>query len=125
MLSPMNQNRDLLLKQKIRFLREIFGIKQSVMAERLNMSQGNYHKLENGNRYIGIGELSVIAQELNSTVTQLLFFPDDDVSQFDCVSFSHLFIKLTLHFSGQNISFTPEETKFLALVIQKNKRENP
>ncbi|MFN8438990.1 MAG: helix-turn-helix transcriptional regulator [Cytophagales bacterium] len=60
--------------QRIRKIRELRGYKQDAMAERLNMSQANYSKLENEDADMPFSRLEEIAKVLEVTVEEIVCF---------------------------------------------------
>ena len=61
----------------IRALRKLKGLKQGVMADALDMTQSNYSKIEDGLRPLTIGQFAIIAQVLNTSISEILAFSAD------------------------------------------------
>ena len=60
--------------ENIRKIRELKGLKQETVAERLKMSQANYSKLENSDADIPQARLEEIAKALDVEVEDILRF---------------------------------------------------
>lgn len=59
---------------KIKQVRELRNFTQDYMAQRLEISQAMYSKIERGESDIGLGQLNKIAKELDIDLTHLLTF---------------------------------------------------
>jgi len=62
------------LGQKIKKLRELKNLSQSYVADKLNISQGNFSKIENSNSDIPYSKLEELATILGLTVEEILGF---------------------------------------------------
>ena len=62
----------LTLGQKIRFMRELRGLKQENLAAELNLTTGGYGKIERDETDITISRLTQIAEVLKVTVRDIL-----------------------------------------------------
>lgn len=112
----------------IRSLRVEFRpvLKQNEMAEALNITQGNYSRLERGERDITLRELIIIAKKLNTTWQNLGNLAERKSLQVNADLFLETLIMVILkQEKNKTISYSKEEldfiiTKITTLFLSKN-----
>jgi len=67
--------------KRIKDIREILGLKQYVLAEKLNMEPSNLTRIENGNQLPKEENLVKIAEILNVEIKDLFTFPSEEEKQ--------------------------------------------
>jgi transcriptional regulator with XRE-family HTH domain len=72
-----------MISEKIKRMRELKNLTQEFMAEKLNMSQSGYSKIESGQSTVSFSKLSEIAE--------LLDLSPEDLISFDSQKFSNSF----------------------------------
>lgn len=92
--------------QKIRKLRELKNLTQEYMADRLEMSQSNYSKIETGETDISYGKLEKVAEVLELR-------PEDIITFNEHMVFNIMHNQTVNGVHGSNFYHIPEEIKSL------------
>lgn len=77
----MDEKNYKVLGEKIRTIRQIKGISQEAIADKLNISQAAYSKIESGKLILSYERLQIILEELNLNAKTIRDFKLDDLFQ--------------------------------------------
>ncbi|MES2379542.1 MAG: helix-turn-helix transcriptional regulator [Bacteroidota bacterium] len=109
----------------IRALREIKGIKQSEVAEAIQMSQSTYSKLEKGKIAISIGQLQIAATTIGFTsfeIFTILYVYDKPVDEkftlYSCIL--HEFSQEKYDVDAFTLNLKKEEFYFILLIVRNS-----
>lgn len=72
---------------KIRRIREIKGIKQETIANKIGIAQSSYGKIERGEIQLSVDRLQAIAEALDLPVNSILEFDEGQNSHFNATTF--------------------------------------
>lgn len=72
---------------KIRRIREIKGIKQETIANKIGIAQSSYGKIERGEIQLSVDRLQAIAEALELPVNSILEFDEGQNSHFNATTF--------------------------------------
>lgn len=114
---------DLKICSTIKALRQLRQIKQSTLAEVLQVDQSTYCRIERGETTITPAQLKIIAEALQTSLFQILTIADADESKnFKLKSLSNLLIKFVVLFEEANekLNFSEEELHFIVSKIRLN-----
>ncbi len=67
---------DLKVMRVIKAVREVKNLKQLAMANALDMSEGNYNKIENGHHHVELWQLRILAKELKISLHQIVIIAE-------------------------------------------------
>lgn len=109
----------------IKALREIKGIKQSEVAEAIQMSQSAYSKLERGKIAISIGQLQIAATKIGFTsfeIFTILYVYDKPVDEkftlYSCIL--HEFTQEKYDVDAFSLNLKKEEFYFIMLIVRNS-----
>lgn len=107
----------------VKAMRILNNKKQINLANALGMTEGNYCKLEHGERAICISQLKVIAEYFQTSYLQILLIAEgEDQMHFKLNPLSKLLIDyvLLLEKRGEEIGFKKDELDFIILKIREH-----
>lgn len=112
---------DLKLALTIKAYRELRQIKQSVLANDINVTQTTYSKIESGEIAITPGQLKIIANKLGTSNFQILAIVEaDEVFDENYIPLSELLLNFAKMLAGveTNYTLTDEELEFIIKKIK-------
>lgn len=107
---------DIKLARTIKVLRELRRIKQYAIAKALDMTQGSYCKIEQGEITITPGQLKIISEELGTSNFQILAIVEaDNLITIKHTTLSDILLKFVQMFEGVHVNskLTSEELEFI------------
>ncbi len=116
-------------KNKIRVLREMKGYSQDFMAEKLNISQKQYSRIESGNAKLDVDRLKQISEVLEIDPSILLnedahtFNNFSTVKHFGHKNFNNIYItgqEYIAHLTDEN-KYLKEQLERLMKILENNK----
>ena len=118
---------DLKIIRAIKALRILKCIKQINIANALQISQPSYCKIESGIWAITVGQMRIIAKELDVSTTQILTIAEADfIINFKITPLSEILLKfvLMLENKNENDDFEKEEMEFILSKIKEGYRKS-
>ena len=110
------------IHEKNRLLRQVKGLTQEEVAERLNLSVNGYGKIERGNCDINLHRLEQIAEVFGVEVIELLGTADRNVFNLSCTN--NMDTQNNHNYSTFENSELKSELEKQQLIIQLKDKEN-
>ena len=113
------------IHEKIRLLRQVKGLTQEEVAERLNLSVNGYGKIERGNCDINLHRLEQLAEVFGVEPIELLGTVDRNVFNYSCTNnmSTHMETQNNTNYSTLEHSELHSEIEKQQLIIQLKDKE--